>query len=294
MTIAIAWTRSIKDCEELTFVSDSRLSGDGLTFDSCPKVMTLARTDCAIAFAGYTGHAYPMMQQLSLAISSHAPLVRGSMDIYSVRKHALKVFDGMANEIRSSKLLSSPSDTSPGAEFLFGGYSWIKKQFAFWRLHHAAGRRQFVAEPAQWVVHSEQRNEVVIRLTKNPRAGRRLGLIAFAGDQAQLARRLLLEKLNLAPATAELDWTPFEVVRDMLRDPNHSETIGGAPQVVKVYQYMDSAPLGVWWPNAAEGHVHLQGRRTLGYERTERFVLDPDTLRSAAHQVRGPEATGSA
>lgn len=292
MTIAIAWTRSIKDCDELVFVSDSRLSGDGLTFDSCPKVMTLPRTDCAIAFAGYTGHAYPLMQQLSIAISSHAPLARRSMDIYSVRAHALKVFDGMAADIRSSNRLSSPSDTAPGAEFLFGGYSWIKKQFAFWRLHHAQGLARFIADPAQWVVHSEKRNEVVIRRTKDPKAGRRLGLIAFAGDQAPHARRLLLERLNAVPETAQLDWAPFEVVRDMLRDPNHSETIGGAPQVVKVYQYMDAAPLGVWWPNASEGHVHLQGRRTLGYERTERFVLDPDTFRSAAHQIRRMEDEG--
>ena len=68
------------------------------------------------------------------------------------------------------------------------------------------------------------------------------------------------------------------MVRDMLRDANHSETIGGAPQVTKVYQYMKSAPLGVYWPNKAGGVAHLQGRPLLGYERSERWVLDPDTL----------------
>src|SRR3954469_4813095 len=91
MTIAIAWTREISRCEELVFVTDSRLSGDGRNFDACPKVMTLPRTDCAIAFAGYTGHAYPMMQQLSFAIDAHAPLKRGSLDITQVKSHALKV-----------------------------------------------------------------------------------------------------------------------------------------------------------------------------------------------------------
>jgi hypothetical protein len=70
MTIAIAWVRTITDCEELVFVTDSRLSGDGRNFDGCPKAMILPRGDCAIAFAGYTGHAYPLMQQLALAIES--------------------------------------------------------------------------------------------------------------------------------------------------------------------------------------------------------------------------------
>lgn len=75
-----------------------------------------------------------------------------------------------------------------------------------------------------------------------------------------------------------LDFEPFEVVRDMLREVKHSETIGGAPQIVKVYQYMKSAPLGVFWPNRETGQIHLQGRPLLDYERTERWVLDPDRL----------------
>lgn len=288
MTIAIAWTRTIAGCEELVFVTDSRLSGDGLNFDASPKVVPLPRTDCAIAFAGYTGHAYPMMQQLSLAISSHAPLARRTMDLFSVRKHALKIFDAMAGQIRSSDRLSQPADVNPGAEFLFGGYSWIKKEFAFWHFRHSVTEKRFVARPAEWLVHSDLAGAVVVRKVKHPREGRRLGRILFAGDQAPLARRMLLERLNQVPETAELDWAPFEVVRDMLRDRARAETIGGAPQIVKVYQYMDSAPLGVLWPNAATGHVYLQGRQTLGYERTDRFVLDPDTLNSSAHQPPRP------
>jgi hypothetical protein len=94
--------------------------------------MTLPRTDCAIAFAGYTGHAYPMMQQLALAIDAHAPLRRRSMDLAAMRSHALKIFDSMSELILSSRLLSTPVSAAPEAEFLFGGYSWIKKQFEIW------------------------------------------------------------------------------------------------------------------------------------------------------------------
>ena len=69
MTVAVAWVRTIRDCQELVFATDSRLSGDGRDFDCCPKVMALPRNDCGIAFAGYTGHAFPMMLQLSMQLN---------------------------------------------------------------------------------------------------------------------------------------------------------------------------------------------------------------------------------
>jgi hypothetical protein len=73
---------------------------------------------------------------------------------------------------------------------------------------------------------------------------------------------------------------PFEVVRDMLRYSGHSETVGGAPQVVKVYQYMQTAALGIFWPDKKAGQIYLQGRRCLDYERIDNWLLDPDTLKS--------------
>ena len=66
----------------------------------------------------------------------------------------------------------------------------------------------------------------------------------------------------------------------MLRDDKHSETIGGGPQIVKVYQYLQSAPVGVYWPSRTSRKVIFLGRECLGYENLERPVLDPDTLLS--------------
>ncbi|MBB3009487.1 hypothetical protein [Cupriavidus alkaliphilus] len=280
MTIAVAWVRKIRDCEELVFVSDSRLSGDGATFDGCPKILTLPRSDCAISFAGYTGHAFPMMLQLSLAIDSHAPSKRGSLDLAALRSHALKIFDSMGEQLKTSKLLSLQEDVLPGATFLFGGYSWIKKKFELWSFSYRAKEGCFVADPAQWLMFHKEADRVILRNKKIENGETSLGKIAFAGDQAPLAKELLLKKLNSFGAMdhESLDMEPFEVVRDMLRDRNHSETIGGAPQIVKVYQYMRTASLGVYWPNRTAGKVHLQGRACLGYERVDRWVLDPDEL----------------
>jgi hypothetical protein len=79
----------------------------------------------------------------------------------------------------------------------------------------------------------------------------------------------------------------------MLRDPGRASTIGGAPQILKVYQYMSTAPLGVYWPDKASGRIVLQGRATLGYERIDRFVLDPDTLRSERQLTSEPDAVSN-
>ena len=105
-----------------------------------------------------------------------------------------------------------------------------------------------------------------------------------------MARELLaalIKKKDDRYSLEKLDFEPFEVVRDMLRSTSKPHTIGGPPQVVKVYQYSDCVPLGVWWPDRPNGSPHLQGRRCFGYERTERFFLDPDTLFSS----RLPEVT---
>jgi hypothetical protein len=282
VTIAFAWIRTLRDCEELVFASDSRLSGDGRTFDGCPKILTMPRTDCVIAFAGYTGDAFPLMLQLGLAVDSHAPARRGSLDITVLKSHALKIFDEMATQIESS----FPELLGPAATLLFGGYSWVKKQFELWTIQYKNATQRFEAQRAPWMVYSLGEKRVVIR--RRPREGQHIpiGRIAIAGDQATEGERTLASllearrqfKSNSVPKG--LDMEPFEAVRDMLRDPNRARTIGGAPQVVKVYQYMSSAPLAVYWPKRLHGRIVLQGRPTLGYERIDRFVIDPDTLRS--------------
>lgn len=283
MTIAIAWVRTLRDCEELIFVSDSRLSGDGLNFDACPKVLTLPRSDCAIAFAGYTGHAYPMMQQLALAIDAYAPARRGSLDVTALKSHALKVFDGMKDLLKSSPNCSIPQSEEPNAEFLFGGYSWVKKRFELWEISFNSKEDRFVAHAAQWLSHITHAPDVDLRRTKAANGSRPIARIAIAGDQKDRALGILRDRLKPSGGDTEatkLDMQPFEVVRDMLRDPSHAETIGGAPQLVKVYQYMQAAPLAVYWPSKSSGSANLQGRPCLGYERIDRWIFDPDALRS--------------
>jgi hypothetical protein len=285
MTIVIAWVRNVSDCEELVFVSDSRLSGDGRFFDACPKILTLPRSDCAIAYAGHTGDAFPMMLQFQRAIESYSPSLRGSLDIRSLLTHALKVFDKMTGMIQRDPHVSAELNIFPQATFVFGGYSWLKKRFELWTIKYNTVERRFEAHPSNWIGISTEAGSYVIRRAKYPRRGPRYNTkVCFAGDASKRAQTLLLDKLNARKAGDKgwlgMDWEPFETVRDMLRDHDRPDTIGGAPQVVKVYQYMHSASLGVFWPNKRKKQIYLQGRPCLGYERIENWILDPDTLRS--------------
>jgi hypothetical protein len=205
----------------------------------------------------------------------------------------------MKDQLKTSERVVRNGEALPEANFLFGGYSWVKKKFQIWSISYRHGDKHFVADPARWLTYSKDRSRIILRKKKNSDGHENFGKIAFAGDQAPLAERLLLEKLNARIASGSaglkpLDMEPFEVIRDMLRDPNHSETIGGAPQVVKVYQYMRTAPLGVYWPSKADGAVHLLGRACLPYERVDRWVLDPDTLISEVQPpTKGKEQDSS-
>jgi len=285
MTIAAAWIRKVGDCEELVFAADSRLSGNAEIFDGCPKVLALPRQDCAVAFAGDTEHAFPMMLQLSLAIESFGPLRSRNLGLSALKTHALKLFTGMAHEIRASTLVHPPQAILlDDAEFLFGGYCWIQKRFKLWRITYSASTKRFIEEPAELGRYHAGAKRVVWSTPRKSRRKNTTTPIIWGGDQSDVARQLLTKRLTdsltAEKNAAALDWEPFEVIRDMLRNPRRSESIGGAPQVVKVYQYMQTAPIGVFWPQRKRGKVSLQGRICLPYEYTDRWVLDPDTLRT--------------
>ncbi len=295
MTIAIAWTRKVLNYEQLLFVSDSRISG-GATFDACPKILTLPRTDCAVAFAGYEGHAFPMMLQLGLAIDAFPKMRRGAHEMSRVRTHALRIFDGMSKLIDTTISGQREILTNPDATFIFGGYSWRLRRFQVWTLKYEASDKKFGAHPAPSLCFFSDQNRVGWGRRKAPGITS-LGIVAIAGDQSREARRRLFELVSgrigkKTPKNSALNMEPFEVVRDMLRDPNRSSTIGGAPQLVKVFQYLRSASFAVYWPNKESGVPHLHGRPVLPYEAWDKHVLDPDTLKETAIPNRSESERG--
>jgi len=76
-----------------------------------------------------------------------------------------------------------------------------------------------------------------------------------------------------------LDMEPFEVLRDMIRE-NVSPSVGGAPQLVKVYQHLNAQPFGVRWPKSGGDGISVLGRILPHGEIAHVPVLDPDSLKT--------------
>lgn len=281
MTITAAWVRTLKDCKELIVVSDSRLNG-GKKMDCGQKVHMLPRSDAFICFSGDTSWAYPLMHQVITSISTYERSASRAQDIVELKSHVLKVFESLRQAVHDA----SGDEGIPSAEFLFGGYSWIRKKFMIWRIHFQKEMNCFQANPAkEW--------------KGNP--------WIFAGDKdhVEQAREDLSKIMRCrmrAPHQVDefkFDWEPFEVIRDMLRRVDgtkklHKEaTIGGAPQVLKIYEHLSSRYLAVNWNinHQENGNgVYVCGRKILGYESPSLWILDPDTLVTRHLRYSEPDA----
>ena len=259
MTLSVAWIRSVGAVEELVFASDSRLRG-GQAWDCCPNIMTLPRTDCLISFAGETSYAYPLMLQMIRSIEFYPPSLNRRTDIAVAKGHTLRVFNQMRGLIHELPVGDdNPGD--PATLFLFGGFSWRRQDFRIWKLHYDQDIDKFTFRPTKsW---------------KGQREGRKI--VTFAGDAIDEAHERLVELLRRRRklTTSGFNMEPFEVLRDMIRSPDYP-TIGGAPQVAKVYRYMRTQFFAVRWPDNI-GVPHALGRPALSYEKFETPIIDPDS-----------------
>ena len=148
-------------------------------------------------------------------------------------------------------------------DFIFGGYSWREKDFRFWKLR-AIGQGFLSKPPDHW--------------GKEPDQWR----IQFVGDEdaikyAKLRLASLLKDKSKLPEGG-FDMEPFEVLRDIIRSGRYP-SIGGPPQLVKVYEHMNTLPFALYWPNRASGKVAALGRPLMDYEVSSWPVLDPDDIR---------------
>lgn len=261
MTLGIAWARSVGGIRELVIASDSRLSG-GQFWDANPKIMLLPRSDCVISFAGDTNDAYPLMLQAYNAILMFRAAMSRALDIEKLKGHLVRVFNHSRQFItRPAKGQEHP--TAPDAIFMFAGYSWHKKQFQIWVLHYDPHLQRFTFRPAgSWLPGHEA--------TK---------IIAFVGDKEAIldAKTRLVEKLRAKGTLASggFDMEPFDVLRDIIREGRYP-SVGGSPQVVKIYEHMNTVPFGVYWPDRNSGNVTVLGRPLMSYEKVDWRVLDPD------------------
>jgi hypothetical protein len=288
MTITAAWVRTLRDCKELIVVSDSRLNG-GKKMDCGQKVIALPRSDAFICFAGDTGWAYPFMHQVANAISTYEKSASRAQDISELKSHVLKVFEGLRESVHDA----CGDEGIPSAEFLFGGYSWIQKEFLIWRIHFQVPKLRKLPKWGEKAAAKmiKERSKFIATPAKDWKGQPWI----FAGnkeyvDQARLDLSKMMRSRKRLPDQVEnfkFDWEPFEVIRDMLRkvESNPSEfkngDIGGVPQVLKIYEHLSSRYLGIEWKKPGtedKPDIFVCGRKTLGYETPTLWILNPDTL----------------
>lgn len=270
MTIAAAWVRTLDTgAQELIVCSDSRLS-DGKRFDHCQKIFRFERCDSAICFAGRTDWAYPMLVAAINAVGIHLPSQTRALSLAKFKTHLVNILNQMQSEVHNF----AKGENIPEVTFIFGGYDWWKKCFRIWRV---------TFDPASLKFTYEER--------KGSNKFGSLGRIEFAGDTEwcdafrtnlkALAQERHGKDMGKA-AKARFNLEPFEVIRDLVSQATPDDSIGGAPQAVKVYQFQNSTDIGIFWPSVNDGRLFLAGRPLLEYERaTIRSVIDPQTLNSS-------------
>jgi hypothetical protein len=246
----------------LIVASDSRLSC-GQFWDSNPKIVMLPRSDCVISFAGNTNDAYPLMLQAYNAILMFAEARNRRLDVTELKGHLIRVFN------HSRKFISvlphgQKSPDAPEAIFMLGGYSWRQKRFRIWKFYYDAHIEKFTFRPAgPWKGQGQEEK-----------------IIVFVGNEDAIveAKRRLVVRLREKNRLAQggLNMEPFEVLRDVIRSEKFP-SVGGLPQLVKVYEHMNKAPIGVYWPDRSDGTPTVLGRLLLAYEQSEWGVLDPDS-----------------
>jgi hypothetical protein len=284
MTLSMAWVRNVGQHEELIFCSDSRLRF-GCAWDSCQKVFPLPRGDCAITFAGDTQFAYPFIHAAINSVSLHRGSKDRQLDITEVKPFLLKAINGMLEDISDFRHGQNSFD-EPVLRLIFGGYSWKKKKFVIWTFHFNPGENAFKqGEVKSWRGLGSERKLIILGDPEASLSAKRQAKRLDSSepkdseDVERMAKERfiqLLEERGIKDGKG-LDMEPFEVLIDFIRD-EVSPYVGGAPQLVKVYQHLNSQPFGVSWEKDKGSGIAVLGRGLRNGEVMHLPTFDPDKL----------------
>jgi hypothetical protein len=186
------------------------------------------------------------MLQLANAIAAHEPARERSLDVSRVKDHLLRVFNDMINRFED---LVQPI-VSADVQFLFAGYSWMRKEFRIWTVYYSEKDRRFSGREC---------------FSFHPR----LSKAAFIGDWSKRVRANLAKDLRLGEGLVNLE--PLTVLAHLLTGAKPEHTIGGPPQLIRITQHMNTRPFCVKWGKEDT----LFGRPLFPYENTDYWIVDP-------------------
>ena len=249
MTLGVAWIRNTANVQEVVVASDSLLSAGPETWEACPKILPLPRTDAVISFAGVTEFAYPAMLQISRAIESHPAQVERRYDI----TYLAGLVEDVINQLDSFARTEAPDSLKQSrkvTEFLLSGFSWKYSSFRIWRFAWDPRYRRYTK-----------------RQCGAERGSDRQATFRFIGTHAAQGRAVSeLRKIVAGRSSRKLDMEPYEVLAAIIESKEYRD-IGGAPQVVKVYRHLNSQVFGTTWTIRGEEVETYAGRPLLEFEK---------------------------
>ncbi|MDW9439222.1 MULTISPECIES: hypothetical protein [Sinorhizobium] len=276
MTIVVAWTRKVGPATELLVASDSRLTSAGHV-DVCQKVFPLSRGDAFFAFCGDTALAFPLIFQINSAIANYQPAADRREDVPELLNRILTLLNAYREAWKDTDA-ADHADSVRTTRFLFGGWSWRQNRFRIYPIQYSREAKKF-----RFFSHSKQ--------------SRRLGLpederCYIIGDYAAEFRSRLRDFCRISKPHS-LDYEPARILSGMLKEDrfinrrsdgsfynrnDKAGAIGGAPQILKVYQHVNFRPIAVRWQlQNGEPGVSLYGRPLFEWEKTFSPIFNPAT-----------------
>ena len=243
MSLCIAWVRKNKDMEELCMIADSCLSG-GQRFLAAPKIFPLSRNDCAIACAGTTSYSFPVVEHIMKSIELNQIYKDRACDVTEFRHTILDI----ANKCLIEEQEPDYMENGPDFSMIFAGYSWREKKFCLWEIRYDK--------------HLKKMNYSTPKTIKRPP-------FAVIGDLVPKVRHLIYQKLDAEGVKERgfVDMQPLEVLLQVINDTStETRSIGGYPQMVKIYPFMRVLPIGFRLTKNNKKVITYSGRPLLDFE----------------------------
>ncbi len=251
MTISTVWQRKFAGVDEIIFASDSRLSA-GYRWDCAQKIFPIEGPNFCISFAGHADFAFPCIFQFQCMVKNYPRFATGAAPIAVAAKDFLAIVNQL-HELVDDRMLAQFHQT----EFLLAGYDF------------------FTGEMYGKSIRYDEETNIYKRFDLGGiKSGEVQATVGFAGDGYHEFFKGLGTKI--AAQKTELNYQPLETLNDVILQQDKYSTIGGNPQIVKVYRHRNFLPYAVRQNENAE--VTLFGRPLLQYERTLYPVVSMDKV----------------
>ena len=183
-------------------------------------------------------------------------------EIFRLKGHVLRIFNSMWGSITNLPVGQDLPDPAE-VRFILAGYSWKNKSFKIWTVYFHNPANEFRFREA----------------STHKKKGGGNKYFQFIGDDSNIANErtyeVLRERKRITANGMQME--PFEVLLEFIRD-SEKPSIGGSPQIYKVYPHLNTLPYNIYWPNRESGTISFGGRMLLPYEKNEYLAMDPDTF----------------